>query len=118
MGIISWTLGQLAVSSVALGALKRGGVITFKPEAVSNDTLRALLTQAVSGPSSQMRRGAPAPRGWDHMPILLGMLRGESIACSQTRTGWCNVPLIAALRGRECGGGDGAAVQAGLGRGA
>lgn len=48
MGWISWGVSQIFLTSTALGALKRNGIIVLKPEAVKNESARALLVQAVS----------------------------------------------------------------------
>lgn len=48
MGWVSWSVSQLFVTSCTLGHLKRSGIIALKPEVVKNDSLRALIVQAVS----------------------------------------------------------------------
>ncbi|GBG00283.1 hypothetical protein Rsub_12962 [Raphidocelis subcapitata] len=48
MGWISNLVGQIAITSVVLGGLKRHGVISMQPQNVKNDTLRLVFTQAVS----------------------------------------------------------------------
>ncbi|KAL6755465.1 hypothetical protein V8C86DRAFT_220731 [Haematococcus lacustris] len=47
MGWVSFTLGQVALTSTALGALKRHGIITIRPDVLKNDTARTILVQAL-----------------------------------------------------------------------
>ncbi len=55
MGWATYLLSQAVITSVALGALKRHGVIQVQPAAIKNDTARYMLTQAVSAARIQGR---------------------------------------------------------------
>lgn len=48
MGVLSFTVSQLALTAVGIAALKRNGVLTVKPESIKNETLRTGFNQAVS----------------------------------------------------------------------
>ncbi|KAF5842860.1 hypothetical protein DUNSADRAFT_4319 [Dunaliella salina] len=48
MGWITQILGQVCLTSLILGGMKRQGIIVLKPEAVDNQTLRSALVRAVS----------------------------------------------------------------------
>lgn len=57
MGVISFLLGQVAFTSLTLGTLKRHAVIQFKPEAITNETARMIVSRAVS--AAQLRLNCP-----------------------------------------------------------
>ncbi|KAI8463827.1 MAG: hypothetical protein J3K34DRAFT_474853 [Monoraphidium minutum] len=47
MGWISWVVTQVAITSVALGTLKRHNVIQLQPQNIKNDSLRMVVVQAL-----------------------------------------------------------------------
>lgn len=47
MGFIVTVAGNIAVTSLTIGVLKRQGIITLNPDKVKNDGLRTMLTSAV-----------------------------------------------------------------------
>eukprot|EP00200_Dunaliella_tertiolecta_P005821 CAMPEP_0202340182 /NCGR_PEP_ID=MMETSP1126-20121109/1729_1 /ASSEMBLY_ACC=CAM_ASM_000457 /TAXON_ID=3047 /ORGANISM="Dunaliella tertiolecta, Strain CCMP1320" /LENGTH=72 /DNA_ID=CAMNT_0048930847 /DNA_START=1906 /DNA_END=2124 /DNA_ORIENTATION=+ len=48
MGWITQLLGQVCLTSLILGGMKRQGIIALKPEAIDNQTLRSAFVGAVS----------------------------------------------------------------------
>jgi hypothetical protein len=52
MGFISYALGQMAVTSVVLGSLKRHGIATLHLESIESSSVRTAVTTAVSGNAS------------------------------------------------------------------
>lgn len=47
MGFVVTVAGNIALTSLAIGVLKRQGVITLHPDKIRNDGVRSLLTSAV-----------------------------------------------------------------------
>lgn len=47
MGWISWTLTQVAITSITLGALKRSNIISVHPDNIKNSSFRMAVVQAL-----------------------------------------------------------------------
>lgn len=58
MGTLRFVLAQVAISALVVGALKRKGAVTYRPEAISNDYARYAVTWLISTGESAWVKGA------------------------------------------------------------